>query len=538
MSGGIGRASALLASGTVVSRVLGFVKAIVIAQALGGVISTSGNAFAVATIVPNSIYAIIGGGLLSAILVPQIVRASSAADGGNAYINKLVTLGLTGFAAVAVAATLAAPALVQLFSLRSAASFDRDLAIAFAYWCLPQVFFLGMYALLGEVLNARRAFGPFTWAPVANNIVGIASVGTFLALFGGSADRRFEDWSPGMVALFAGGNTLGLAAQALLLFLFWRRVGLRFRPDFRWRGVGLGIAGKAAGWTFAMLLIGQVAGLIETNVATRAGSESASVFALTNAWLIFMLPHSVITVSIVTVFYTSMSEHAARDDLRALKTDISSVLRGVLLAILLAAAALIVVAPAFARVFIATGYDDVQQLAAVIIAYLLGLVPFCLLFVVQRAFYALGDTRTPFVFTLLQSLLVIGGVLACSLLPADRIAVGIAAVVSAAGTVQLLVAAALLARRIGPGAGAGVGRALLRDLIAVLPACVVGAVLLILLGGTAPGGFALSGIAPAVLSIAVIGGAMSVVYLGALLALRSPDLRALLAPLLDRSKRH
>jgi putative peptidoglycan lipid II flippase len=104
--------------------------------------------------------------------------------------------------------------------------------------------------------------------------------------------------------------------------------------------------------------------------------------------------------------------------------------------------------------------------------------------------------------------------------------------------VQLLVAAALLARRIGPGAGAGVGRALLRDLIAVLPACVVGAVLLILLGGTAPGGFALSGIAPAVLSIAVIGGAMSVVYLGGLLALRSPDLRALLAPLLDRSKRH
>ncbi|BDZ45361.1 hypothetical protein GCM10025866_12700 [Naasia aerilata] len=198
----IGRSSALLASGTIVSRVLGFVKAVVIASAVGGAVSASGDAYAVSTIVPSSIYAIIGGGLLSAILVPQIVRASAAPDGGNAYVNKLVTLGLTGFAVVATAATLAAPLLVRLFA-RS--QLDLQLATAFAFWSLPQIFFLGMYALLGEVLNARKAFGPFTWAPVANNVVGIAAIVTFVALFGGR-DRPFEDWSPGMIALFAGGG--------------------------------------------------------------------------------------------------------------------------------------------------------------------------------------------------------------------------------------------------------------------------------------------------------------------------------------------
>jgi putative peptidoglycan lipid II flippase len=530
---GVGRASALLASGTIVSRILGFAKAIVIAFAIGNVGSASADAYAVSTIVPSSIYAIIGGGLLSAILVPQIVRASRAPDGGNAYVNKLVTLGLTGFLIVGVVATLAAPLLVRLFSSNK---LDVGLATSFAFWSLPQIFFLGMYALLGEVLNARKAFGPFTWAPVANNIVGIAAVLTFVALFGADASRTGDQWSPGMIALFAGGSTVGIAAQAFLLFLFWRRVGLRFRPDFAWRGVGLSHAGKAAGWTFGMLVAGQVAGLIETNIATLASSEGPGPAALGNAWLIFMLPHSVITVSLVTAFYTRMSEHATREDLPSLKSDISVALRSVALAMVFASVALMVVSLPFARVFNAP-FQDVQLMAAVIIAYVAGLVPFGLLFVVQRSFYALADTRTPFVFTMVQVVVVIAGVLLCAFLPARWIGVGIAAVVSLAGTVQLLLAAWLLRRRIGPGAGRGMTRSLLTDLAAVVPAAAVGLGVLYLLGGTSADGFALSGLVPAILTMAVIGAAMTSVYGGSLVALRSPDLAPVLSRVLGRLKR-
>src|SRR4051812_26118593 len=283
----VGRASALLASGTLVSRLLGFAKAWLLVQAIG-VISFAANAYGTATIVPNSLYAIIAQGILNAILVPQIVRASINADGGRAYINKLVTLGMVVFAAVAVVATLLAPFLITLFGVPEQ---QRELATAFAYWSLPQIFFLGLYTLLGEVLNARKSFGPFTWAPVVNNIVAIIMLVVFIVAFGAfSTGHQHTDWSFGMIALLAGGATLGIAIQALVLFVFWRRVGLRFRFDFSWRGVDLGTAGKAAGWTFAMLIATQVAGLIESNVSNSAGPDFAGLFAMQNAWLIFMLP--------------------------------------------------------------------------------------------------------------------------------------------------------------------------------------------------------------------------------------------------------
>ncbi|THG29474.1 murein biosynthesis integral membrane protein MurJ [Naasia lichenicola] len=523
----LGRSSALLASGTLVSRVLGFAKAIVLAQAIGVVGSGSADAFSVSTIVPASIYAIIGGGLLSAVLVPQIVRASRGPDGGGAYVNKLVTLALIGFAAIGALATLSAPLLVDLFTSVDVPAANVRLATAFAYWSLPQIFFLGLYALLGEVLNARKSFGPFTWAPVLNNVIGIASIGVFMAVYGADPDRAPGDWSPAMIALLAGGASLGIATQAIVLFAFWRRVGLSYRPDFGWRGVGLGSAARAAGWTLGMLVAGQVAGVIETNVSLIATGRGASAATMATSWLIFMLPHSIITVSIVTALYTTMSEHASRGDLTALRGDLSTALRAVALALTLAAAVLIVCAGPFARVF--TGdFGDVQQMAAVIVAYLVGLVPFSLLFVVQRVFYSLGDTRTPFVFTIVQVVLVIGGVLACSLLPVDRIAMGIASVVSAAGAVQLVIASILLRRKVAADP-APIARSLLLDLAAAVPAGVAGYLVGLMLGAFRADGFAMSGGAAAILTMAVLGAVMSVVYLGALRLLRSPDLAAITA---------
>ena len=516
---GIGRASAFLASGTIVSRILGFVKAIVLLEALG-VIGVSGDAFGTATAIPNSIYAVIGGGLLSAVLVPQIVRASKAEDGGRAFINKVVTIAIVVFAIVAIAATAAAPLLVQVVGAKSA-----ELSTAFAYWVMPQIFFLGLYALLGEVLNARRYFGPFTWAPVANNIVGITSLFVFIALFGSDAggSRTTDDWSPEMVGFLGGGATLGMVVQALLLAYFWRRIGLSYRPDFRWRGVGLRATGTAAGWTLGMLVATQAAGIIEINVANDASGDEASVIALTTAWLIFMLPHSVITVSLVTAFYPRMAEHAVSDDQQSLRRDIATALRAVALPLVLASAAITVAAYPFAQVF-TPQFADVQALASVIVAYGIGLVPFSLLFVVQRAFYAMGNTRTPFFFTVTQALIVIVGVLVCATLPKDQIAPGIALVVSGATLIQLLVAATLLYRRIG-WAGRGVPRSLMTNLGAIAPAAAVGFATASLVGSFSPTGFAMQGRLEALVAMGAIGAAMALVYLLCLALFRSPDLR-------------
>ncbi|WP_375401151.1 murein biosynthesis integral membrane protein MurJ [uncultured Amnibacterium sp.] len=515
---GIGRASALLASGSIVSRALGFARIAVLAAAIGVVGSPGADAYQTATIVPNSIYAIIGGGLLTAVLVPQIVRASRDADGGAGYINKLTTIALIGLGAVAIVATALSPVLMQLFGVRGDA---LPLATAFAFWSLPQIFFLGLYTVLGEVLNARRSFGPFTWAPVLNNVVALATLGSIVLLFGANPGRSVQQYSPGLIALLAGGATLGIAAQALVLTLAWRRAGLTYRPDFRWRGVNLGATGRAGAWTFGMLIATQVAGAVETNIANIAAGTS-SVAVMSTSWLIFMLPHGIITVSLITVFYPRMSEHAASGDLAAVRADVAQAVRILLLVVVAADAALLVAALPFAR-FFTDSAAQAGAMAAVLIGYLVGLLPFTLLFVVQRAFYSLADTRTPFLFTMAQVVVIVAGVLACSALPTGAIAAGIALVVTLATTIQLAIAAVLLRRRLGGLGGRPVVAATARYLLAGAVAAGVGVVLLILLGGF-DDGFAVASKGLGLLTTALIGLTVAVVYTAVLLALKSPEL--------------
>lgn len=534
----IGRASAFLASGTIVSRILGFVKAIVVAGIIGVVGSAGADAFAVANALPNTVYVIVAGGVLSAVLVPQIVRASAHADGGSAYINKLLTLALIILAAATVIATVLAPLLALIYGA-TLPSKTLGLAIAFAWWCLPQIFFYGLYTLLGEVLNARRSFGPFTWVPVLNNVVALIGLVTFALLFGADPDglRPADEWTPGMVALLAGSATLGIATQAVVLFWFWRRIGLRYRPDFHWRGVGLRGAGRMAGWTFGMLLLTTLAGIVQTLVLGTASGAGASVAAVDYAWLIFMLPHSVITVSIATAYFTRMSEHAASDDLDRVRDDLSAAIRGITLIIMLASAVLVVVAYPFSAVFETESFVQTQALGNVVIAFTLGLVPFSTLFVVQRTFYALGDTRTPFRFTLFQVVLFSAGAVACLALERPDRAMGIALVTTIACIAQLSLAVVLLRRRLGTLDGRRVAAGLGRSVLALIAPVVVGLLLLVALGGTAQGGFAVSSIVGAVLTMAIIGAVMAVLYFSGLWLLRSPEFRGFAGPLFARLRR-
>jgi len=535
----LGRASALLASGTVVSRVLGFVKVAILAAAIGQVGSSSADAFAIANQLPNNIYALVAGGVLSAVLVPQIVKASRGVDGGSRYINKIVTLGVVIFAAVTVIATLLAPVLVDLYSQSSSggSGFTPQafaLATAFAYLCLPQIFFYALYSLLSEVLNARNVFGPFTWAPVVNNIVAIVGLVVFMSLFGTAQQNADVDvWTGDGIVLLAGTFTFGVAAQAIILFVFWRRAGLRYRPDFRWRGVGLSATGKAAGWLFGMILVTQLAGIVQSRVASIASGDAASVFTLQNSWLIFMLPHSVVAVSIATAYFTRMSEHATRGDLAAVRSDLSGSLRGIGLLIVFSAVALAVVAYPFAR-FFETEYSKVLAMGNVILAFVPGLILFSALFLVQRVFYALGDMRTPFILQCVQSAVFVAGALACTQLADEWIAVGIALVTTVAGGTQALLAMIVVRARLGGSGGGLVVKRYLQYLGLSLVSGAVGLVVLWLLGGFSEWGFAQSGKAQAILAIAITGTVMAACYFGLLALVRNPELASVAKPLASK----
>jgi putative peptidoglycan lipid II flippase len=542
VAGGIGRASALLASGTIVSRVLGFASGVVLAQTLGSQ-GTGANTFALANQLPNNIYAIIAGGLLSAVFVPAIVRAGLHDDGGQRFVNRLVTLGILVFVVAAAIATLAAPALVNLYAQSGERGFsdaDLALAVAFAYWCLPQVFFYALYSLLGEVLNARGVFGPFTWAPALNNLVTMSGLVVFLILFGSDAGRAAAAWTPGMVALIAGSATLGVALQALVLCLFWRKAGLRYRPDFHWRGAGLATAGRAAAWTFGMILVTQLAGVVQTNVASIAAgpdSDDPSLAVLRYTWLIFMLPHSVVAVSIATAYFTRMSTHARDGQLDEVRSDLSSSLRSIGLIMVFASIALMVVAFPFSRLFVLGGFRDILGMGPVLIAFLAGLVPFSILHVLRRTFYALEDTRTPFFITVFQAVLFVAGAIGVSFMPVPYIALGIAGVTTLAGVAQTVLAAVLIRRRLGTVDG----RLLLRRhfvfLGAGLLSAVVGVAATFALGGYSPDGWAIGTPLSAGLTVLVVGGLMAVVYFAGLLVARNPEALAFVSPIVRRLRR-
>lgn len=451
--GSLGRAGVFLASGTIVSRILGFVAAIILARTLGTV-GSGADAFALANQLPNNIYALVAGGILTAILVPHIVKATAHADGGQAFINKIVTIGLLLFLLIAVVATVLAPLLVSLYAQEGVAgsrgftSDDIALATALAYWCLPQVLFYALYSLLSEVLNARKVYGPFTWAPVMNNIILISGLLVFSAVFQRVDTSDALAWSPDMVSLLGASATTGVAGQALILFLFWKRAGLSFRPDFHWRGVGLGATGKAATWMFGMILVAQIAGIFQSNVASLATADGEAGLAILRfSWLIFMLPHSVITVSLATAYFTNMSHHAKEKQLGLLADTFVDAVKRIGMFMVLAAAGLVVVAGPFARVFSADP-KSVDQMALVIAGYALGLLPFTVVFVVQRLFFALNDTRTPFFLQVVHAVVFVALVLTLTTAPSGQIALGIALSTSLSASVQLVVGLVVLRRRL------------------------------------------------------------------------------------------
>ena len=532
-TGGIGRAGAIMASGTIISRLLGFLSAILLARTLGTV-GSGADAFALANQLPNNIYALIAGGVMTAVLVPQIVRASSGSDGGAAYINKIVTLGFVIFISLAALATLLAPLLVMLYAQEGGGSgpgfSDADIALAtaLAYWCLPQVLFYALYSLFGEVLNARSVFGPFTWAPVVNNLVVIAGLLIFGALFSGVDTSNALEWTPAMTALLGGGATAGIALQALILLVFWRKAGIDYRPDFAWRGVGLAATGKAAGWLFGMILIAQVAGVVQANVATLATSDGEAGLAILRfSWLLFMVPHSVITVSLATAYFTRMSAHANAGDTDLLRADVTASIRRIGLMMVLASAGLITLSIPFARLF-GGEPSAVSAMALVMSAYAVGLVAFSLVFVIQRVYYSLGDTRTPFMFQLVHTAVFIALALVVQGFSTSDIASSLALSASIASWLQLIVALVLLRNKLGGlRLHTLVGRLLLFVIAAVL-ASAVGVTLLNALGGSHPDGFVMSSVLGPLVALAAGALAMSVVYLGVLRLVRNDDAAAIL----------
>ena len=396
------RSSAVMAVGTTFSRLSGFIRSLLLAAALGNLLHA--EVFNIANTIPNMLYILLAGGVFNAVLVPQLVRAMAHdEDGGEAFTNRVVTLAALFLGAVTLALVVAAPWVVALYTSDDWPPEVVDSTVVFARLCLPQVFFYGMFVLVGQILNSRNRFGPMMWAPIANNVVSVATLVVYLAVFGAArGPERYAGYSTSQELLLGLGSTAGIVVQLLVLLPFLRAAGFRYRPRFDFRDTGLGHTLRLGTWTVLFVVVNQVAytvvvWLASTGTADR-DPDGTGYSVYSAAFLIVMVPHSVITVSLATAALPRLSRAAAAGDLRSLATTLASTMRTSLVVMLPFAALLPLLAPELARLLL--GYGAAAATVDNYVPTLALFGPAVLLFTVHylvlRGFYALELTRTVF----------------------------------------------------------------------------------------------------------------------------------------------
>ncbi|MFE5830759.1 murein biosynthesis integral membrane protein MurJ [Streptomyces sp. NPDC056488] len=497
---GLLKSSAVMAAGTLVSRLTGFVRSLVITGALGAALL--GDTFTIAYTLPTMIYILTVGGGLNSVFVPQLVRSmKNDEDGGEAFANRLLTLVMVALAAIVALAVFAAPLLIRLMSNTIADdAAANSVAVTFARYCLPTIFFMGVHVVMGQILNARGKFGAMMWTPVLNNIVMIVTFGLFIWVYGTSAESQMgvQTIPDEGIRLLGIGTLLGLVVQALAMIPYLRETGFRFRPRFDWKGHGLGKTVKLAKWTVLFVLANQAGVLVVTQLATAAGEESgkngAGFLAYSNAQLIWGMPQAIITVSVMAALLPRISRAAHDDDPGAVRDDISQGLRNSAVAIVPVSFAFLALGvPMCTLLYASSGIEAAQGMGFILMAFGLGLIPYSVQYVVLRGFYAYEDTRTPFYNTVIVAAVNAAASAVCYVvLPAQWAVVGMAASYGLAYAVGVGVAWRRLRNRLGGDLdGTHVLRTYARLCMASVPAAIVaGAVgfgLLKLLGEDALG---------------------------------------------------
>ncbi|MEU9136413.1 murein biosynthesis integral membrane protein MurJ [Streptomyces sp. NPDC048404] len=480
---GLLKSSAVMAAGTLVSRLTGFVRTMIITAALGA--ATLGDAWTVAYTLPTMIYILTVGGGLNSVFVPQLVRSMKEDDdGGEAYANRLLTLVMVALGVIVTAAVFIAPLLIKLMSSPIASDpAANNVAVTFARYCLPTIFFMGVHVVMGQILNARGKFGAMMWTPVLNNIVMIFTFGLFLWVYGTArhSGMSVTNIPPDGIRLLGIGTLLGLVVQATAMVPYLREAGFRFRPRFDWRGHGLGKAIKLAKWTVLFVLANQAGVLVVTQLATAAGKASgksgAGIMAYANAQLIWGMPQAIITVSVMAAMLPRISRAAHDGDPGAVRDDISQGLRTSAVAIVPVAFMFVALGiPMCTLLFGSSGLESAESQGYVLMAFALGLIPFSVQYVILRGFYAYEDTRTPFYNTVIVAAVNAAASAVCyMILPAQWAVVGMAGAYGLAYAVGVGVAWQRLRRRLGGDLdGARVLRTYARLCLASVPGAVVG----------------------------------------------------------------
>ncbi|WP_250279871.1 murein biosynthesis integral membrane protein MurJ [Frankia sp. Cppng1_Ct_nod] len=521
----LGRASGTMAIGTVASRASGFLRTVAIAAAIGT--GAVGDAYNVANTTPNILYDLLLGGVLSSVIVPVLVRAAKEdPDDGEAFASSLLTLVVLGLGAAVLIGMVAAPLIVDAYLAAGGA--ERDLAVTFLRWFLPQVIFYGLGATIGAILNVRQSFAAPMFAPVLNNLIVITTCMVFIFV-PGPRPPTATGISAGQITVLAGGTTLGVVVMTFALLPSLRAVGFRYRPRLDLSHPGLRRAMRLAGWTLLYVAVSQVGYL----VIVRLASSATAYTVYTYGYQIFQLPYAIIAVSVITALLPRMSAHAADDRNDLVRQDLSTGMRLASVVIVPAALALLALGrPIAITVFNhgAVSHAGASQIGDTLAAFAIALVPFSLFQVQLRAFYAHQDSRTPALVNIgVVATNIASAVALSSLLPEKNRSVALALAFAVSYLVGVAASSMLLRARLG-GIDAGrIARLLTQVTIAGGLGAVVAAVVAWLVQLLLGDGWIGSGVA---VVVACTLGLLA--YLAVIIRMQLPEVVALATTVRDR----
>jgi putative peptidoglycan lipid II flippase len=470
------RASGVMAVGTILSRITGFIRAILAVAVLGTALLA--DTYNVANTMPNILYNLLVGGALTAVFVPQLVRSFADQDGGEGFASRLVTTISGILLLLVILGVIFAPSLVHLYAPEfSSPGFETEnqIAIAFTRYCLPQIFFLGLFTMLGQIANARGSFAPLMWAPIANNLVVIAVFSGVLIVQNSLSISTITD---SQIQLLGWGTTLGIIIQALILVPVVLRSGIKLKLRF---GVaGLGKSFTLAGWTLVYVLISQLGYLVTVNVATTAAVQSSregittgvGFTPFTSAYYIMLLPYSIVTISIVTALLPHLSKLAIENKVEEVKAQLVRAIRMCGVVTVPSAVALLLFGPLMTEVlYFGISLDDARYIGYVLSAFSFGLVAFSINLILIRGFNAFEDTKTQVTSILIINLISVAfSYLFLAILPSQYVTIGLGGAFSISYIVGLFITIALLKKHTGKLQLASAGRQHISLLIASLAA--------------------------------------------------------------------
>ena len=466
------RSGAGMAVGTLVSRGTGFLRTLVLVFATGTL--ALGNAYNNANTLPNTVYYLMLGGIFTSVVVPLLVRAARRdPDRGEAYTQRLFTLGALALLGVTVVATLLAAPLVTLYAPTIHGA-EHHLMVVWAYFFIPQIFFYGMSSLIGAILNTRGRFAAPMWAPVVNNLVVIVFGGLYVATVG--LDKTPSNISATGVQLLGIGTTLGVVAQTVALFPSLRAAGFRWRPALGFRPGEVSEMGRMAGW-MSVYVISQWAGNLVVQILANAASAGRNGYsAYSIAWQLFQLPYAIIGISVITALLPRMSEHASGRRYSLVRDDFSIGVRLASVLVVPAAIYLAVLGGPLAELLFSYGSNssvEARYIGQVFGLFALGLVPYMLTQLQLRVFYSFQDSRgAAFVGLLIMCVSIAASLVAWSILPGAAVVAGLAVAYGLANLTGTVAGWTLLLRRVGSLDGRAIARSLTRMHLATVPGLV------------------------------------------------------------------